>query len=342
MARKRRGSNGFTLIELLVVIAIIAILLSILFPVFEAARAKAIATSCLSNTKQLALGTLEYVQDYDEYYPLGQFGNGCNATDNAGYVDGAPADDSGPNTEYFRVPSSPDGPCYDWTDAIFPYVKSEAVYQCPGPVTGEPLNTMPYKYIFDVGHDDYTGARSTGSYVGNGMATGLDCTPGDGGPFWWGGGNFAEPSPTMAGTIMHPLPIGKIVSPAQLVLLGDGAWNNDNSNSGGGYWESSDLIVDNWMGGSTCETTLCMSFAPTPGDASFTPDVEEDNVPAIAFNGGNPNAAPLQGGPWLMGRHNGLVNIAFCDGHSKAMSPITLATTAGPHGGSAYFMAGGG
>lgn len=58
--------KGFTLIELLVVIAIIAILAAILFPVFARAREKARQTSCLSNVKQLALGAMMYVQDYDE------------------------------------------------------------------------------------------------------------------------------------------------------------------------------------------------------------------------------------------------------------------------------------
>jgi prepilin-type N-terminal cleavage/methylation domain-containing protein/prepilin-type processing-associated H-X9-DG protein len=61
-----RKRSAFTLIELLVVIAIIAILAAILFPVFAQAREKARQTSCLSNTKQLALAHLMYAQDYDE------------------------------------------------------------------------------------------------------------------------------------------------------------------------------------------------------------------------------------------------------------------------------------
>ena len=64
----RRG-RGFTLIELLVVIAIIAILAAILFPVFARAREKARQTSCLSNVKQIVLGLVQYVQDYDETLP---------------------------------------------------------------------------------------------------------------------------------------------------------------------------------------------------------------------------------------------------------------------------------
>jgi len=60
--------SGFTLIELLVVIAIIAILAAILFPVFSQARAAARKASCQSNARQIGLGILMYVQDYDELY----------------------------------------------------------------------------------------------------------------------------------------------------------------------------------------------------------------------------------------------------------------------------------
>src|SRR5687768_6991409 len=60
--------KGFTLIELLVVIAIIAILAAILFPVFAQARAQARKTQCLSNLKQIGLGSLMYAQDYDEKF----------------------------------------------------------------------------------------------------------------------------------------------------------------------------------------------------------------------------------------------------------------------------------
>src|SRR5687767_9685776 len=61
--------RGFTLIELLVVIAIIAILAAILFPVFAQAREAARKTSCRSNLKQIGMGIMMYVQDYDEQFP---------------------------------------------------------------------------------------------------------------------------------------------------------------------------------------------------------------------------------------------------------------------------------
>jgi len=61
--------RGFTLIELLVVIAIIAILASILFPVFAKAREKARQATCNSNIRQLSLAIQMYVQDNNNLYP---------------------------------------------------------------------------------------------------------------------------------------------------------------------------------------------------------------------------------------------------------------------------------
>jgi prepilin-type N-terminal cleavage/methylation domain-containing protein/prepilin-type processing-associated H-X9-DG protein len=99
--------NGFTLIELLVVIAIIAILAAILFPVFARARENARRASCMSNMKQIGLGIMQYTQDYDEHLPAGFLS----------YA-GAVYPDGSTHTESWRV-------------AIYPYVKSVQVFNCP-------------------------------------------------------------------------------------------------------------------------------------------------------------------------------------------------------------------
>src|SRR5690348_11021219 len=70
----RRARRAFTLIELLVVIAIIAILAAILFPVFAQAREAARKATCQSNLKQIGSGLLMYIQDYDETYPVNDYG----------------------------------------------------------------------------------------------------------------------------------------------------------------------------------------------------------------------------------------------------------------------------
>ena len=102
---------GFTLIELLVVIAIIAILAAILFPVFSKAREKARQASCQSNEKQIALGILQYTQDYDETM-LPAF----NATTGFALPNGSIA---------------PDGVWWWYEELVMPYEKNKPVFVCP-------------------------------------------------------------------------------------------------------------------------------------------------------------------------------------------------------------------
>lgn len=70
MYRSRQLSKAFTLIELLVVVATIAILMAILIPSLASARKQAQTTVCLSNMKQLAIGTNIYTQENNYTLPF--------------------------------------------------------------------------------------------------------------------------------------------------------------------------------------------------------------------------------------------------------------------------------
>lgn len=121
--------SAFTLIELLVVIAIIAILAAILFPVFAQARAKARQTSCISNQKQLALATMQYVQDFDETFPL------CMGRLEDGYF-WNPA-------KYLYATTDANARKYDsgYANAMEPYIKNWQVWSCPNSNTDMNLPT---------------------------------------------------------------------------------------------------------------------------------------------------------------------------------------------------------
>jgi prepilin-type N-terminal cleavage/methylation domain-containing protein len=60
---------AFTLVELLVAIGIIAVLIAVLLPTLNRARAAANRTVCLSNIRQLGIGMLMYCNDNRGYFP---------------------------------------------------------------------------------------------------------------------------------------------------------------------------------------------------------------------------------------------------------------------------------
>ena len=105
---RQSRSGGLTLVEMLVVVAIIAILASIMFPVFSRARAAARKTACSSNLRQIGTAFELYVSDNDECFPYAS--RDC------------PAITSPPNLNAGRLL---------WPEAIQPYCRNTDLFTCP-------------------------------------------------------------------------------------------------------------------------------------------------------------------------------------------------------------------
>ena len=99
--------KAFTWIEAIVVIAILMIGAAILFPIPTRSREGARGSSCRSNLKQIGLGFMQYAQD---------------------------ADTKAPPVANVRG---------GWMQLLQPYLKSEAIFQCPSAHSSE-IGTTDY------------------------------------------------------------------------------------------------------------------------------------------------------------------------------------------------------
>jgi prepilin-type processing-associated H-X9-DG protein/prepilin-type N-terminal cleavage/methylation domain-containing protein len=100
-SKLRSRRMGFTLVELLTAIGIISLLAALLFPSFNRAREMARRTTCQSNLKQIGLGLMQYVQDYNNAMPDAEDGDDATALEAT------------------------------WMDKVQPYVKNEQIFTCP-------------------------------------------------------------------------------------------------------------------------------------------------------------------------------------------------------------------
>ena len=107
--------SGFTLVELLVVIAIIGILISLLLPAVQAARAAAQRMQCVNNLKQLGLSLHNYHDTY-KAFPLGASRYGRNSTRKGVKIGLLPYIEYAPLYEqYISLPASLDNNPYATT-----------------------------------------------------------------------------------------------------------------------------------------------------------------------------------------------------------------------------------
>jgi type II secretory pathway pseudopilin PulG len=91
--------------ELLVVLAVVALIASVIFPVFRGVQDQAKKATCISNFKQVSYATLLYLQDYDDRFMPVNHRPGS-------FSESSLADRT-------------------WVQLLLPYVRSFSVFQCP-------------------------------------------------------------------------------------------------------------------------------------------------------------------------------------------------------------------
>jgi prepilin-type N-terminal cleavage/methylation domain-containing protein len=138
MTLKRPPRCGFTLVELLVVLAVIAVLIALLMPALDSARAQVQRVQCESNLRQLLLATCLYENDNHQSLPWSNW---------------LPAPFPG---WLYRDPNHSQQS--DVTGGVlYQYLLTQAVYHCP-------LDQGPY----------YSGpVENLSSYLCNGAITGF-------------------------------------------------------------------------------------------------------------------------------------------------------------------------
>jgi len=275
-----KTKKGFTLIELLVVIAIIAILAAILFPVFARARDKARQTTCLSNSKQIALGVLMYCDDYDEILPAA----GCAMDLDLG-VAAADVDWTDYGTGYdgnwgwaHNVAVGNLCQKVNYQLLILPYIKTSKIFHCPNDPNGKDSSS-------------YYAAAESGWYSGAVTAVGgVNEWP------WQPLGAVKDPGNTIL-TVCSPLDHSWVPD----IVTGIAEYTpyagiNDELP----YWAYPPVVPGNRLD-ITNPVNMCVPWMEGPCSGAMLCTV----WPAAGYMS-----------PWTQ-NHNGGTNYSFVDGHAK-------------------------
>ena len=323
--------NGFTLVELLVVIGIIALLISILLPALNAARAQAYSVQCLSNLRQLGMGAqLMAAERHGIIQP---------ATENK-Y---AMAADPTRSKFFWRK----DGQAQDWASALARYIGSKTpvenlmemaqdqikVFQCPAdralnfPVEN---GSGPGYWLYsstaytDISGTGINGTGNTGGYlpisygINADIAALVSVDPTD--PNMGTGrfssaesiGVYAGPNPYHIGWLTNnngvPLDakLNRVHKASETMLFADCGTRGDDGQ--GGIQNAQTLAYSSHF------TNNYMTNAPYPGTLECMSQASwmRDKIPLSRHDRNAKDRVWSNAGA-------GRINVVFCDGHAETV-----------------------
>ncbi len=319
----RRSRRGFTLVELLVVVGIIAVLVGLLLPSLAIARRAAERATCLSKLHQIQLAAAAHAVTHHGCYPL------------AGYLPGA-----SPGTL-----ADPDVAKYDYGDATFNLTLRNGSQELASlqPVTNALALVMRTQALIGATNDQYGQQEQNSTlFIRNFLcpSQASDPTtitvPGAAGPFANGLPCLYVTDPTQGSCVYYTQ--GMSYAWNEYVL----GWDEPFEAYAAGrlrgradrvrYADRTMLAADGLgstarrSGGVAGSLGLAMATvyntgAPDPTRGGATAPVTLDHALAGDALAGNPGTFDLR-------RHQGRMNVVFCDGHAEArvITPRDLST----------------
>lgn len=337
---QRRQRRGFTLIELLVVISIIAVLMSLILPAIQQARAAARRLQCLNNVKNITLAIYNGATAADGKLPsYGTFG-----------VD--PADPSITNSELrsWVVPILPFLDRRDLADRWDNRISYNTginlalnqtkvgVLACPDDISAT-LIAGPLSYVVNAGYNNPLAPNflSAANYHHHGLKTtafpasamlidwnadsnitDIDAIMTQRTGLMWRD-NIANPSVGVVGDRIAPssVTIDSIYDgTGQTILLTENL-NAGNLGWGGPSVLNSAFVYPLDVVGATSAQTLLVQ-APMAGISVLGMDDDGNGVSDGKINGNR--TSELLGSPFPSSDHAGGVNVGFADGRAKFVS----------------------
>ncbi|WP_299468757.1 DUF1559 domain-containing protein [uncultured Gimesia sp.] len=314
--------KGFTLIELLVVITIIGILVSLTLPAINGARAAARKVTCLNNMRNVGLAVVNFSSGANSQLPLLVDPNieNTSGNPNAGYdnlswcITILPfLDQVGFRQRWDSTASAAAVNGASTTNIDFLNSQRFPVFLCPDDQFGTDPGAL--SYVVNVGYvmnnynasADYTHAANTNLILSSGVtaspvkfATGV---------FWRGGTGVPRMSLDF---------ISAADGMTQTLMLSE--------NLQAGEWANQDT-------GSLGFGVDMQGLLPRTADAATTATLADDLYLPAGFNltnssngtdsriGSNLGAAPKSAWRPSSNHPSGAVNVIFCDGSGKSLTP---------------------